>query len=66
MYVCLLFCSKGRLWESTAAKYSSRTDFYSSFHDNGCIDGIGVIVVVVIVSDVFAEDVAVSRIIGKL
>uniref|UniRef100_M4BFL4 Uncharacterized protein n=1 Tax=Hyaloperonospora arabidopsidis (strain Emoy2) TaxID=559515 RepID=M4BFL4_HYAAE len=64
----LFLCISHQLTELSQAEAmeETQTDFYSSFHDNVCIDGIGVIVVVVIVSDVFAEDVAVSRIFGKL
>ena len=58
------------LWESTAIEESSEYAFYAAPLDVGrlkisCIDGIGVVVVVVTASDVFADDAVVVRTLGN-
>ena len=68
--VCLFFSSDERRRDSIAIEKSSKYAYYSPFNlvalVDGCLDGFGVVaVVVVIVSDDFADDVFDIGIIGK-
>ena len=71
-HLCVYFCFSiqgKRLKESTLTEEPSEKVWYSSSLDvgcleAGCIDGIGVVVIVVIVNNVFAGDVFVIRLIS--